>query len=300
MAGFYYFLPHLTQRELIETNRFRQEILAARGLGDVLREVKLWPADCTITETKGPEGLPGVLLYPVPARGLDDVPVQYDPRQTWQKVDDGADRWIGWLTGAPPGPEELTRKGLRVDGYEIPDTLDRQWLMPVARAPRKGKPYGFLPQDLEFARDGSATGRVKQQHEWLWQIAGEVWDCFNYRAWKRARDAGQTPSSDRPVDLPDVDPPPGDAHDDAWLRKQTLALLGVNYRVGYAEVNALLAAGSAVLDDRFVQLACAALIDFDFVRELQKKTTADAAVPVGCASPPGDGGESNTTPASPS
>lgn len=298
MSGFYYFLPHLTQREVVETNRFRPELLAARGLGDVLRDVKLWPADCTISEGKGPEGLPGLVIYPVPARGLDDVPVQFDARQTWQPIDDGADRWIGWLTDAPPTPEELARKAGLIDGYPIKDDHGRPWIIPVARAQQR--PYGRLPQDLTFARDGSSSGRVKPQHQWLWDLAGEVWDCFNYRRWKRARDAAETPSSERPRDLPDVDPPPGDAHDDAWLRKQSLALLGVNYRVGYAEVNALLSADAAVIDDRFVQLACAALIDFDFVRELQKKTTGDDPAPAGCASPPGGAGESPTPPVTPS
>lgn len=293
MSGFYYFLPQLTQRELVETNRFRHEILAARGLGDVLRDVKLWPKHCTISEGKGPDGLSGLLLYAVPARGLDDVPVQYDPRQTWQPVDDGADRWIGWLTAAPPCPDDLLRNSDAVDGLRIDDAHGRAWSIPVARAP--SRPYGRLPLDLRFERDGSSMGAVKPQHQWLWDVAGDVWDCFNYRRWKRAKEAGERPSSDRPLDLPDIDPPPGDTHDEAWLRKQALALLGVNYRVGYAEANALLAAGLAVLDDRFVQLACAALINFDFVRELQKKTTDEPLPPNSSASPRGGAAKSNTS-----
>lgn len=289
MAGFYYFLPHVTQRELVvSTNKLNRHLLAERGLAEVLADCKWWPRDVTISEGLGPEGISGVTLYVPPAGGAEQsTPLQFDAkRQTWMRVDDG--RWIGWLTGDPPAPEDLLRRGDLVSGRFVTDEAGRGWRIPVARAAHD--PCGYLPQNLHFDAEGNSTGRVKPQHEWLWRLAGEVWDCLNYRNWKAAQEAGEDPECQRPEDLPDTDPPPGEAHDEQWLRKAALDVLGVNYRLGFAEVNALAEAGLPLLDEARVQLIAICLIDLQFVREVQKKTNG-ASIPTAAntsASPPGE------------
>lgn len=289
MAGYYYFLPQLTQRQLVQTNKLNRELLEGRGLGDVLADCQLWPRDITVSEGLGPNGSNGVILYVPPISGVGDAALQYDAkRQTWQPVDDGSDRWIGWVTDDPPTPAELLRKGDRVTGRYVIDEAGREWLIPVARA--TDNPCGYLPQNFRYDAAGKSTSQVKPQHQWLWDVAGEVWDCFNWRNWRSTLDAGEEPECERPADLPDTDPPPGETHDEQWLRKVALDVLGVNYRVGYAEINALADAGLPVLDEMRVQLITMCLIDLQFIRAVQKKTTAASTptAPSTCDSSPGD------------
>ena len=264
-AGFYHFLP-VDAPALLDGDptdaTLNREVLEQFGLADVLADVTHCPNHCVVTITdKGPNGQPGVVIYPKPSHGEDPRSFSYNAnRQTWVPVPGLAEpkRYIGWDKDEPPRPEDLERQR-NWPGYLVKDGHDRQWSIPVARSPRAS--LGILPCDFTFDASGKPITQLKPEYEPLWEAAGEIYDFFH-----------------------------GDPHglESDVIIQHAAAALAVNYRVGTAELSALHAAGVGVLDTLTVQSIVKSLIDFDTEEEFKKKEPSDNTQPAG------DG--SNSTP----
>jgi len=246
------------------------------GLGRSLDGVRRVVKQIVVDEIpKGPDDKPGLIVYPVPTQGIQDEPTGYFPkRQTWLDPFESKQPpfWIGWLKKSPPSPDDLVRDTI-APGIGMRDAHNRLWEIPVARSSLA--PTGLLPKWWRFGPNGQSVGVVKDEFQELWTRAGQIWDYYNYSNWRHRRDAGDDLNYDRPDDLPEDDeddtPPPGAHESQAWLRSQAVYALGVNYRLDWAELNALHAAGLPVLDDQRVHAACQILIHAEFVDEYKKK-----------------------------
>lgn len=285
MPGFKYFLPHATAAQIAPGDRLDEFVLPdilSRPLADLERSGRDFAL--STVDRGGPGGHPGLVLTVRTVRGDDDnVSQQYRPlQQSWLEAADGS-CFIGWEKDAPPQPEDLARRR-QVPGYQIADEAGGQWQVPIARAP--DRPYGALPQSYTFNGQGP-VGHLKREFRELWTLAGDLW---RYYAWHFGREAIESGEAISPGELPPQWLQP------AWLLEKAVWILGVNYRVGALEINALFEAERPLLDDQFKHAACQAVCDFDFTLELvQKKTPASSSsgpASAGLSSTPGDGADS--------
>lgn len=289
MAGFKYFLADVTEAELVEGDRLRPEVLARYGLERTLADLEKRDRDCALSGVaggKGPDGRGGLVLTPRGPSGAYEASLQYrPPAQGWLPAVAG-NVWIGWETVAPPEPQDLARK-TRYAGYDVRDESGGLWHIPVARTPQLR--YGFLPQSYTFGAGGTPVGHLKAQARELWERAGQLWDVYASIFGREAIASGE---ATLPREIPEA------WYGADWLLQQAVWILGVNYRVGPLEINALFELGRPILDDGFKQAVCQATCDFDFALELQKKTKGSSSsgpAPAGSSSTPGDGAGSATT-----
>lgn len=247
MPGFYYFVE-LPTDQLAPQGTLAEDVLADCGLADVLADCRVVNTDVILSGCeKGPGGVPGIVITPIPVgRELTET-VQYRPqKQTWAEVaGPKARHWIGWLTDAPPGPDDLRRKKL-VPGRDVAGASERLWTIPIARSPVGG---ATLPQNIIFA-GGEPVTTVKPQFAELWEMSGRVWDLV----FSPANEDAKTEMSN------------------AELIRIVMAAIATNYRVGPAEISALESAGVAMLDTDLLRHAGLALVDADAAAEFQKKT----------------------------
>lgn len=249
MTAFFYFVGQLTsdQVKLAELPGHLPGIFA--DCEQPLRDVH-----AVDVPGKGPSHEPGVILYAPGVSGEMPDRLGYYPGERSQRWLATADPrvWIGWDVLQPPGPEDLQRKRVHV-GYDVTDSHRRIWKIPVARSPDDNRVT--LPSNYLMGGDGKVTKQLKSEFDWLWQVAGEIWNWFN------------TPDS--PAD-----------HDRLWLAAQAADILGVNYRAAWPEINALAAMDTAVLDDDTTMAIVTSVIDVDILREAaavaEKKSEPEA------------------------
>lgn len=219
MPGFWYFVPGSSAAEFVVSEQLSRSRLAAVGLDDVLADCRRVPDHVVLAYATGPEGQPGVLLYPVPVSG--DVPklIRCDDSQTWKARSKGK-LWIGWSTETPPAPADLERREL-IAGYLVTDDVDRQWHVPVLRA--VDNPRGRLNPCFTWDEDDRPTISVDRRFATLWADSARAWDLIDKASDAAGAVLGQGFS----------------AADDAWLFAYLLRTLAVNYRVGNRELAAL-------------------------------------------------------------
>lgn len=276
MSAFFYFFESITANQLAPSGRLDRGVLLEYGLDDVLSDVRDVPDHAIITPTtKGPSGLPGVLLFPVVNGESPKIPAMHDGMQ-WSHSQIGNRKgpapWIGILPAEPPRPEELLRSP-NFPGYHVADRHGRSWSVPIIRG--LDRPYGTLPTDFEWSDDDFTPRPVlRQRYQQLWDDSARVWDlCYE---------------SGTPQQLADP-----------WVAGFVARLLSINHRVGPRELNILRSIDLAPFDAASIVDFASAAVDVHAVIEFtksQKKTptmptVAESAMPGGTTSTPGTPGD---------
>lgn len=118
---------------------------------------------------KGPDGLTGVVVCPLPCAGTQPQ-LGVFPHQTWQQIGDGV--YLGWSPDDPPTPLDLLRPVV-LNGHET--TLGSHvWQVPVIR---RGGLRPALPQVLT-RKNGRVEMQLRREWEPVWKSAGRMWDLL--------------------------------------------------------------------------------------------------------------------------
>jgi hypothetical protein len=203
MAGFLYFFPN---------KRFAAagDVPMVGDLPSIFRDASVHTREI---EGRGPGGESGTIVAIEPAAGGTCPRVGYwENLQTWTQVTNAAGElqyWIGWETASRPGPADL-RRCRAPEGHLVELGDGNAWLIPCVAA---ATPQQLtLPTAMELDAAGELVFRVTPGYEDLVLEAKYWWDV--------ASNPGSTYSIKR-----------------YW--SYAASLLGVCYRLGRAEVNAL-------------------------------------------------------------
>jgi len=276
----YYFLPRIPKERVAIGDELDRELLAAAGLADVLADVRRVPLHAAVSyvhDSVGPGQQPGTVITPVSKHRGVGLVGNFPDQQTWRPLGDGKNAWVGALTKEPPTPLDLER-WQPIGGLKVSDPASYEWLVPVARAANIGMPYGTLPQSYSFGADGEPVPSLLPAFAWLWELGAEIRDWYASQ---------QAPEGDG------VTPEERAAHRAqplAWLIKAAAKVLGVNYRVGLAELNLLHELGRPVLTQETAHTICQQVVNYDLVEEAKKKPPVSGSAPAPNSSPsnPGD------------
>jgi len=170
------------------------------------------PTRCPVT--RGPDGAAGVVV------SCDEpMRVRYVPaEQTWGPVP-GTEAWVGYWRDAPPGPGDLERARMLV-GHRHRLGDGQEWIIPLARGVLVSGDellgsLSVIPCTRKLDAGGSwVNGDPLPQYREFGAIAARWFDAV-----VAANDAGGPVQYDY------------DEEDDA------AAVLGVNYRIGRAEIS---------------------------------------------------------------
>jgi hypothetical protein len=256
---FHYFIPGARESQVTTAGKLNRSFLATVGLAETLADLVDVPADATVSELKaaparGPRSLggPGTLI--LPSRKYMSGPViPIDTHlQTWREAS-GGKFWLGHGREAFD-PRHLERK-LLVGGFEVRDRIGHVWMVPVARAPQWERPFGTLPQTYTFDEAGQPVAQLMPEFQWLWDLAGEVQEWYRHSS---PAAEGQESLAFKPIPI-------------LRLVQYALRILGVNYRLGREELNALHAAGVGMLDNALAADVCQASYGWHLEDEAKKK-----------------------------
>lgn len=251
MAGFAYFLPGLTQGVLVGPDRrLSRALLKARGLDETLADVESLD-QCCVNDLHGlgPGDLSGILLYPLPPDGK--LPARmtgyYPAQQIWGAAFDEPDGfWVGFDPAESPCPSDLARRGEQFAGYDLELTPGQRWTIPVVRRPNG---VSRLPCDITFDRSGGVKTAISERFRPIWTDMEPYIDSIFFGA-EKGYEVG------RAIGM-------------------ACRLLGINYRFGLAEQNAI-----RTLTTTNWGTVLQAAMDLPFYQELvdaQKKTESPAA-----------------------
>lgn len=245
----YFFLN--VKKELFADPVKRLELLRQCGLEEQLGDITQFPSQASLSDThkaSGPWNTDGVLLAPVGKHtGTPRLTSLQLDQQQWIPVGDGNKAWIGWDLSDLPSPYGLERQNV-VQGFKLVDEATNEWITPCARSPEPTYATGFLAKSYRFGADGEVMGAIVKNQEWLWELSGEI------RQWYMlAGMAEQKPWT--------------------WLVMTAVRLLGVNYRIGPAEINALAECGVNLLTDETIHKICRAAFGFEVLEAAKKKPT---------------------------
>lgn len=234
---FHYFIPNASSTSWCLGGLLPADRLKEHRLEHLTHLAK--PGQAAICDAQI-EGVNGLLFTPNLPGGKFAEQISYSAAtQTWLKASGKA--WIGWETNDLPTPELLQKKDFIQQGYVVRDGADRGWTIPVARSPRVGGVS--LPCDVQWNVETGEPSLVrKAQHDYLWQLAGELHDYFAN---------------------------PGVARDDLWLERKALICLQANYTISPLELEAFRTAGSPVLDQERAMFIAMALFDMQIVNEVE-------------------------------
>lgn len=188
----------------------------------------------------GPGGLSGVLV----ARADSDVRLAFAPEdQVWTKMpvhlfDGDHTPWAGYWKAHPPTAGDLVR-GERdtVDGYQLELGDDdspagpQTFVIPLARVFPSGTQ---MPQRMAIGPDGKVVRKPLERFAEACRDAERIFDAL-------AAEYGYTgPDQDSTSDpQPDVHTDDVEQIDDDEAFRLACRILGINYRLGPAEVSAL-------------------------------------------------------------
>jgi len=231
---FHYFFPGRLSAEVVPGGIAKRAVFDSLNLGYLADRWKkpnqVSYQDARIDSHQGAFLTPTVKGQPARQIGYDQA------KQGWLKT---GKVWIGWELDELPTPELFVRPS-PISGYDIKDDGDRVWMVPIARSPA-GR--GQIPNDIMWDESGEPVKVRKASFDWLWKLAGEVWDYWN-------------------ASSSDADP--------SWVYKVALQCLQVNYQIGRLELNAFQSMGKSVIDERFATLVTLALIDMEIVEKTQE------------------------------
>jgi hypothetical protein len=273
---FNYFIPGVSKEQLAPNSELDRDLLRKFGLDETLTDVKKVPAHAAVANvTHGPDGQAGVVIAPV-SKHKGTPAVTYDPRlQKWEPV--ATRYWIGALRQyftrqERPSPEDLERWEL-VGGFDVPDANGQAWNIPIGRAAHHGSEFGHLPQSFTIDPD---TGEVKEHlldsYTWLWELSGQIRDWYFKSV--------PPPAEASPEEKAAFDPPHFNA-----LVKMAAKLLGVNYRIGTAELAALHKMGVPLLTQNSVHAFARASFGWEVLEQAKKNATANGSPPAVNSSP---------------
>ena len=227
MACPLYYLPGQT-RETLTPERLRMA-----GLGDVFADCldshRAWDARLALRQIvdRGPDNGRGMLVAAHPATQPAQHIGHYAAHQTWRELDGGI--WFGVDRRFPVTPEDL-RRPQSLEGH---DTVlgEHVWTVPILR---RGGIRPALPQAL-IRRNGRLELQLRAEWQETWRVAGRCWDLLTTvqgAEWEEVYDLCRH-------------------------------VLGVNYRVGDAELELLAPFDTATFSEVF-KAAC----DWPLVEQL--------------------------------
>lgn len=210
MAPPIYFFPGLPEREL-SGPRMNPAILKRYGLADTLGDlgpireaVGVWPLPGV-----GPSGGGGMLATAF-IDGNPPARMAYlKDQQTWVKVQNDPELWIGLDNEQPPGPDDLVRS-TTISGHPV-KLKGNEYQIPIIRSPISGT---GLPEDMLYDPDGKFVVALQPRWQQLWDETGDVWDMLY--------------SDDHPYSM-----------DFSKILDLSLKFIGVNYRYGRFEQAAM-------------------------------------------------------------
>jgi len=232
VAPFLYFLPgeHIASAQ----------VFSRVGLGAVLGS----GVGAASVECLGPDERQGVLAWVEPWPGAEHP--RYDAAgQTWRRVE-GGKYWLGFVTGALPGPDELLRADVG-PGWRAPLSDGHAWIVPGVQ---------HLPRLCEFVEPDDALPGVGQ---WVESVLPEYAAMEATGLALKAIYDFEEGEADKPPEMPMAD-----------LCEACVSALAVNHRVGRHEVTAL---GLLTQQDRFLLAHAMA----DTLGEVAKALAAEQA-----------------------
>jgi len=266
MSGLLYYLPgEDPQRPLAVTLQRVGEL----GLGYAF-ERRPTPSG---VHRDGPDGGRGVIV----ADGSRVQKIGYYPdRQRWRRMP-AQKAWVGLYHDAMPLPEDLARAEL-LGGRRLTLADGRDWIIPLARAWNDSLEsagwYHALPRQNDLDDAGRwVAGDVLPRYQRLWTVATGWWDAKHAAiaaaVAEGTGDRGQGTGEETVRAEFDFD-------DFGGLNDAAAYVLGMNYRVGRAEIALL-----GLLDTSTASRILDAAVDWDvFMGWIEKKTAA--------GSPPAD------------
>lgn len=252
MAGFFYFFD---DRQFLVGDKLNHQFLEKLGIR-YLGDIRKVPADAEVSDaSEGPGGKPGHVLYVRSSEG-GPAATRYDPlTQEW--IDRG-DFWLGWDKANSPTAADLVRDDRHL-GYTLEDEFGNEWSIPVVRS---HEDKSMLPMNLMFDKNGEMKESCKPRHEHVWGLAKDALDYLLIVGGVKEQDLIERFPESRVV-------------------KMAADFLGINYRVGTAELSALTMAGRAVLDRPFVTSVLIAATEYNKLSQhadyLKKKRQATDA-----------------------
>lgn len=235
MSQFLYFLP-ARQTPVFHNDPLLESLGLSTVLGDKVGSVKV---------ARGPNDQGGYLVYrDIPADKLDDR-VKHPHRvakeeQTWVEW---AGYWVGFWKEAPPSPEELERgKSLASHPVELAD--GNEWKAPICR---RITGESGLPTVIFQDKDGALVYEVDDEYKFFQEAAER-----EYRQLMSAWGVSPQGEGDEPFT-------------DQELFDIAVGLLGLNYRIGKAELAAM-----KLLTKQGMFNVVKAMIDFPSFEILEK------------------------------
>lgn len=175
MAQPLFFLPDLRE-EAAKDVGLRRQVLKERGLSEVFADVPMVEQPLWELPGRGPDNLPGCLMYYQTPTGGIPRRAEYRPsEQSWTPVGDGSLLWIGVDTAELPKPEELARKR-QYPGYWVRLADGAEWRVPVIRRPDGTTE---LPTDMVWDATGRLVEPIKPMYQSFWDDTAEVAEWFD-------------------------------------------------------------------------------------------------------------------------
>ena len=274
---FNYYLPGKTREQVAPGDQLNADVLRSVGLlaadgGGVLADCTRVPAHASVLDVqKGPDGKAGTVIAPV-RKHSGEPGCFYSPTlQTWQPVRPGL-LWIGHEQSVAFSPRLLERWQI-VGGAEVSDDNKHVWIVPIARAPYQQYAFGTLPQAYTFDPvTGEPVPHLLDRYTWLWELAGEIRDWYLAAAGpaSEATPAEKAAHQARPF---------------SDLIRYAARILGVNYRLGPAELNVLFSLACPVLTQETVHTICQATYGYEVLDAAKKNAPGGADEPAPSSSP---------------
>lgn len=265
MASPVYFLAGSSLAKMFPAEIVDRRELTRFGLADVFRDVHSdKSADWYCGEASGPSGPGGKAgLYlsalPVVSRDLPRT-LAYDAGDLdwrWSEIADGT--WIGIDAANRTKPADIARR-LKQDGHYVKLNDGNEWLVPAIRRPEIGDKTITDEQGEAKTVRGFTDGvpRCNQQLRYDWKSRKVVPSVrpSDQRLWDWSAKFYRLVYRDEPIkadDMPDM----------AEQFEYCAELLGVNYRLGFGEINEL-----GLLTENDVASIIQASIDFPWYRSV--------------------------------
>lgn len=201
-----YFLPRV-QWQRGQNLSVTRSIIREAGLADVFADVSEDNVGFVQVSGRGPGDLSGTIIA-----YCDRQPprrIGYYADQKWEKIGDGSTLWVGTEPNEPATPEQLQKRRVH-PGYSLELGDGNTYTIPVVRRPDGST---NLPTDMVFDAAGKLQEPIKPAYTRYWESSAEVCQWF----------FGGEPA----------------APDKAKALQLAIEVLGLNYRYGLAEHQAL-------------------------------------------------------------